>query len=53
VERPARWQEVFVGNRGKSLDFFVFNLALEKGYFKKLGLDVTRLSISSKPGQAR
>jgi hypothetical protein len=30
----ARSQEVFIGNPGKSLNFFHFDLALEKGYFK-------------------
>ena len=36
-------QEVFIGNPGKSLNFFHFDLALEKGYFKELGLDVKLL----------
>jgi ABC-type nitrate/sulfonate/bicarbonate transport system substrate-binding protein len=33
-------EEVFIGNPGKSLNFFHFDLAIEKGYFKELGLDV-------------
>ncbi|HUK40916.1 MAG TPA: ABC transporter substrate-binding protein [Candidatus Acidoferrales bacterium] len=33
-------QEVFIGNPGKSLNFFHFDLAIEKGFFKELGLDV-------------
>ena len=36
----ARSEEVFIGNPGKSLNFFHFDLAIEKGYFKELGLDV-------------
>lgn len=36
----VRSQEVFIGNPGKSLNFFHFDLAIEKGYFKELGLDV-------------
>jgi NitT/TauT family transport system substrate-binding protein len=36
----ARSQEVFIGNPGKSLNFFHFDLALEKGYFREQGLDV-------------
>jgi hypothetical protein len=32
-------EEVFIGNPGKSLNFFHFDLAIEKGYFKELGLD--------------
>jgi hypothetical protein len=32
-------EEVFIGNPGKSLNFFHFHLAIEKGYFKELGLD--------------
>jgi NitT/TauT family transport system substrate-binding protein len=36
----ARSQEVFIGNPGKSLNFFHFDLASERGYFKELGLDV-------------
>ncbi len=50
---PARSQEVFIGNPGKSLNFFHFDLAIEKGFFKELGLDVKLLSISRKPGLAR
>src|SRR6266446_954338 len=33
-------EEVFIGNPGKSLNFFHFDLAIEKGYFNELGLDV-------------
>src|SRR4029077_11081778 len=40
----ARSQEVFIGNPGKSLNFFHFDLALEKGYFRELGLDVKLLN---------
>src|SRR5437899_10491009 len=40
----ARAEEVFIGNPGKSLNFFHFDLALEKGYFKELGLDVKLLN---------
>jgi ABC-type nitrate/sulfonate/bicarbonate transport system substrate-binding protein len=36
----VRSQEVFIGNPGKSLNFFHFDLAIERGYFKELGLDV-------------
>ena len=45
---PAtRSQEVFIGNPGKSLNFFHFDLALEKSYFKELGLDVKLLNTPS------
>jgi ABC-type nitrate/sulfonate/bicarbonate transport system substrate-binding protein len=40
----ARSQEVFIGNPGKSLNFFHFDLAIELGFFKELGLDVKLLS---------
>ena len=40
----AGGQEVFVGNPGKSLNFFHFDLAIEKGFFKQLGLDVKLLN---------
>ena len=40
----ARSQEVFIGNPGKSLNFFHFDLAIERGFFKELGLDVKRLN---------
>ena len=33
-----RAQEVFIGNPGKSLNFFHFDLAIELGFFKELGL---------------
>ena len=39
----AAGQEVFIGNPGKSLNFFHFDLAIEKGFFKELGLDVKLL----------
>lgn len=41
----AAGQEVFIGNPGKSLNFFHFDLAIERGFFKELGLDVKLLSI--------
>ncbi len=41
----ARSEEVFIGNPGKSLNFFHFDLAIEKGFFKELGLDVKLISI--------
>ncbi|MBM4263010.1 MAG: ABC transporter substrate-binding protein [Deltaproteobacteria bacterium] len=37
-------QEVFIGNPGKSLNFFHFDLAIERGFFKELGLDVKLLT---------
>ena len=37
-------QEVFIGNPGKSLNFFHFDLAIERGFFKELGLDVRLLN---------
>ena len=37
-------EDVFVGNPGKSLNFFHFDLAIERGFFKELGLDVKLLS---------
>jgi len=43
----ARSQEVFIGNPGKSLNFFHFDLAIEKGYFKELGLDVKLINTKS------
>jgi len=36
----CRSQEVFIGNPGKSLNFFHFDLALERGFFREQGLDV-------------
>ena len=36
-------QEVFIGNPGKSLNFFHFDLAIERGFFRELGLDVKLL----------
>jgi ABC-type nitrate/sulfonate/bicarbonate transport system substrate-binding protein len=43
----ARSQEVFIGNPGKSLNFFHFDLALEKGFFREQGLDVKSLPRSA------
>jgi ABC-type nitrate/sulfonate/bicarbonate transport system substrate-binding protein len=40
----AAGEEVFIGNPGKSLNFFHFDLAIEKGYFKELFLDVKLLN---------
>ena len=40
----AAGQEVFIGNPGKSLNFFHFDLAIERGFFRELGLDVKLLS---------
>ena len=40
----AHSEEVFIGNPGKSLNFFHFDLAIERGYFKELGLDVKLLN---------
>jgi ABC-type nitrate/sulfonate/bicarbonate transport system substrate-binding protein len=40
----AAAQEVFIGNPGKSLNFFHFDLAIERGFFRELGLDVKLLS---------
>ncbi len=40
----ARSQEVFIGNPGKSLNFFHFDLAIERGFFRELGLDVKLLN---------
>jgi NitT/TauT family transport system substrate-binding protein len=37
-------QEVFIGNPGKSLNFFHFDLAIERGFFRELGLDVKLLN---------
>lgn len=37
-------EEVFIGNPGKSLNFFHFDLAIEKGFFRELGLDVKLLN---------
>ena len=39
----AAAQEVFIGNPGKSLNFFHFDLAIERGFFRELGLDVKLL----------
>ena len=41
----AAGQEVFIGNPGKSLNFFHFDLAIERGFFRDAGLDVKLLSI--------
>jgi len=40
----ARSQEVFIGNPGKSLNFFHFDLAIERGFFREVGLDVRLLN---------
>jgi ABC-type nitrate/sulfonate/bicarbonate transport system substrate-binding protein len=37
-------QEVYIGNPGKSLNFFHFDLAIERGFFRELGLDVKLLN---------
>lgn len=41
---PSRGEEVFIGNPGKSLNFFHFDLAIERGIFRELGLDVKLLN---------
>ena len=38
-------QEVKLGNPGKSLNFFVFDLAREKGFFREEGLDLKVISM--------
>ncbi len=38
-------QEVFIGNPGKSLNFFIFDLARERGFFLEEGLDLKVISI--------
>ena len=38
-------EEVFIGNPGKSLNFFIFDIAVEKGFFREQGLDVKIISI--------
>src|ERR1043165_3624313 len=43
-ENSAGAEEVFIGNPGKSLNFFHFDLAIEKGFFRELGLDVKLLN---------
>src|SRR6266403_3770112 len=40
----ARSQEVIIGNPGKSLNFFHFDLAIERGFFREVGLDVRLLN---------
>jgi len=37
-------QEVFIGNPGRSLNFLRFDLVIERGFFKELGLDVKLLN---------
>ena len=37
---PVLAQEVLIGNPGKSLAFFIFDLAGERGFFREQGLDV-------------
>src|SRR5262245_8218841 len=44
VSSAARSQEVCIGIRGKSFNLFHYDLAIEKGYFKELGLDVKLLN---------
>lgn len=44
ISSAAHSEEVFIGNPGKSLNFFHFDLAIERGYFKELGLDVKLLN---------
>jgi NitT/TauT family transport system substrate-binding protein len=44
LSSAARSEEIFIGNPGKSLNFFHFDLAIEKGYFKEVGLDVKLLT---------
>src|SRR5829696_2383906 len=39
----AAAQEVFIGNPGKSLNFFHFDLAIERGFFRELGVEVKLL----------
>jgi ABC-type nitrate/sulfonate/bicarbonate transport system substrate-binding protein len=41
----AAGQEVYIGNPGKSLNFFHFDLAIERGFFKEVGLDVKLINI--------
>lgn len=38
-------QEVIIGNPGKSLNFFIFDLAKEKGFFREEGLDLKVVSM--------
>jgi ABC-type nitrate/sulfonate/bicarbonate transport system substrate-binding protein len=42
----AAGQEVYIGNPGKSLNFFHFDLAIERGFFKEVGLDVKLINIT-------
>lgn len=44
LSTAAHSEEIFTGNPGKSLNFFHFDLAIERGFFKELGLDVKLLS---------
>src|SRR3989442_2995241 len=37
-------EEVFIGNPGKSLNFFIFDIAIERGFFREQGLDVKIIS---------
>jgi len=39
----AAAQEVFIGNPGKSLNFFHFDLAIERGFFRELGVEAKLL----------
>ena len=40
----ASAEEVFIGNPGKSLNFFIFDIAIERGFFREQGLDVKIIS---------
>src|SRR5438105_3386510 len=40
----AHSEEVFIGNPGKSLNFFIFDIAIERGFFREQGLDVKIIS---------
>lgn len=44
LNSPVLAQEVFIGNPGKSLNFFIFDLAGERGFFREQGLDVKIIS---------
>ncbi|OGP27495.1 MAG: hypothetical protein A2038_01410 [Deltaproteobacteria bacterium GWA2_57_13] len=39
-------QEARIGNPGKSLNFFIFDLAREKGFFREEGLDLKVISMN-------
>jgi NitT/TauT family transport system substrate-binding protein len=44
INSVVRGEEVFIGNPGKSLNFFIFDLAVERGFFRDQGLDVKILN---------